>query len=230
MKTLLKLLSLLAMMVLAGSAPANSITGRYATITIDGNMSDWLSTDVMYPASQIGAGAPLNSTFTNAFVCNDTNNLYVALQTAGPAAITSNWTYNLYLDTDMNPSTGFNAGWMTGGYDRLVQYGSGGTTYSVFSFTGAAQNLWGWNFNNLITYSYSASTIEWAIPLSALGMTTNQLRMEFNVTGGDVTVETWAHLSEANVGTFTLGVIPEPLSLGLLAVGALVFFQLRRRA
>jgi len=31
----------------------------------------------------------------------------------------------------------------------------------------------------------------WSIPISALGLTTNQKRMEFNVTGDGVTTETW---------------------------------------
>ena len=50
--------------------------------------------------------------------------------------------------------------------------------------------------------------IEWAIPISSLGLTTNKMRMEFNVTGGDVTTETWAYQWESGVGTYTIAPPP----------------------
>ena len=125
----------------------------------------------------------------------------------------------------MTSTTGFNGGWMTAGYDHLVQYGASGTTYSTYSFTGAAQSDWGWNWLGLIGYSYSGLVTEWAIPISALGLTTNQMRMEFNVTGAGVTTETWAYQWESGVGTYTIAVVPEPGSVGLLALGIGALFM-----
>ena len=101
----------------------------------------------------------------------------------------------------------------------LVQYGAAGTTYSSYSFAGANQAAWGWNWVGLIGYSYSGLVTEWAIPISALGMTGNQMRMEFNATGTGVTTETWAYQWESGVGTYTIGVVPEPSAFGLLALG-----------
>ena len=133
-KSLLELSLILAALALPGVASAGNLEGRYATITLDGSLSDWQPGDVMYSASEIAAGAPLASTFTNVMVANDSNYVYIALQLPAPAAITNTWTYSVFLDTDMTSTTGFNGGWMGAGYDRLVQYGASGTTYSVYSF------------------------------------------------------------------------------------------------
>ena len=213
----LKAALLVATLTLAASAHAGNLTGRYATIALDGSLTDWQASDVMYSASEITAGAPLNATFTNVLVANDSNYLYVALQLPAPAAITNPWTYNLFIDADMNPATGFNGGWMSAGYDHLVQYGAAATTYSTYGFTGAAQSDWSWNWLGLINYSYSDLVIEWAIPISALGSPTNMIRMEFNVTGDGVTTETWAYQWESGVGTYTLASAP-PVTPPTLAV------------
>jgi PEP-CTERM motif len=227
-KTFLKLSLILTALVLPGVAPAGNLTGRYATITLDGSLSDWQPGDVMYSASEIGAGAPLASTFSSVSVANDSSYLYVAFQHPAPTTINDPWTYNLYLDTDMTLTTGFNGGWMTAGYDRLVQYGASGGSYSTFSFTGATQPTWGWNWLGLISYSYSDLVTEWAIPISTLGMTGDQMRMEFNTTGTGVTTETWAYQWESGAGAYTIATVPEPGSLSLLALGAL-FLGVRAR-
>ncbi len=214
----LRLTLLLGALALPCIASAGNLEGRYATITLDGTLSGWLPTDVLYSASEIGAGAPLASTFTNVMVANDSNYLYVALQLPAPASISNNWTYNLFLDTDMKGATGFNGGWMGGGYDHLVEYGASGTTYSVYSFSGAAQSDWTWNWLDVIQYAYSDYVIEWAVPLSALGTNTTQMKMEFDVTGGDVTTETWAYQWESGVGTYTLATPPSTSAPTLVAV------------
>ena len=217
--TILKLALVLTALALPVVLQAGNLTGRYATMTLDGSLSDWQSGDVMYSASEISAGTPLNSTFTSVSVANDSGFVYVAFQHPAPTTIADPWTTSVYLDTDMTSTTGFNGGWMINGYDRLVQYGASGTTYSAYGFTGATQPAWSWdNWLGLINYSYSGLVTEWAIPISALGLTGNQMRMEFNVTGGGAT-ETWAYQWESGVGTYTLAVMPEPGSASLLALG-----------
>jgi hypothetical protein len=229
-RTFLKLSLILVALALPAVAPAGNLTGRYTTITLDGSLSDWQPGDVMYSAPEIAAGAPLASTFTSVSVANDSSYVYVALQHPAPTAITDPWTTSVYLDTDMNPATGFNSGWMTAGYDRLVQYGASGTTYSVYSFSGANQSTWGWNWQGLISYSYSDLVTEWAIPISALGLTTDKMRMEFNATGAGVTTETWAYQFESGVGTYTIAVVPEPSSISLLVLGMGALFAGVKRA
>jgi hypothetical protein len=217
-RTLLKCFTLLLLLALTGAAQAGNLSGRYATINLDGNLSDWQPGDVMYSASEIGAGSPANSTFTNVLVANDSNYVYVAFRLSAPAAITNTWITSAYIDADMTSSSGFNGGWMTAGYDHLVQYGASGSTYSIYAFTGAAQSDWSWNWLGLISYSYSDLVIEWAIPISSLGLTTNTMRMEFNVSGGDVTAETWARQPESGVGTYTIATPPSPTPPTIAAV------------
>jgi len=207
-KTLLNLSLSLTVLVIPAVAFAGNLEGRYATITLDGSLSDWQTGDVMYSASEIAVGAPLESTFTNVMVANDSNYVYIALQLPAPATISNTWTYSVFLDPDMTSTSGFNGGWMSAGYNRLVQYGAAATTYSVYSFNGANQADWNWNWLELISYSYSDYVIEWAVPIGALGLTANKMRMEFNVTGTGVTAETWAYQWESGVGTYTVAAPP----------------------
>jgi len=223
-RILLNLSLSLAVLALPGVSFAGNLEGRYATITLDGSLSDWQPSDVMYSVSEISAGTPLNSTFTSVSVANDSSFVYVAFQHPAATTISDPWTTSVYLDTDMTSTTGFNGGWMSAGYDHLVQYGASGTTYSVYNFTGAAQPDWGWNWLGLINYSYSGLVTEWAIPISALGMTGNQMRMEFNATGPGVTTETWAYQWESGVGAYTLAAIPEPSFASLLVLGIAAWF------
>lgn len=190
------------------AAWAGNLSGRYATITLDGSLADWQSGDTMYRANEIAAGAPLASSFTNVMVANDANFIYVALQLPAAASISNSWTTSIFIDADMKAATGFNGGWMSAGYDHLVQYGAAGAVYSVYSFTGAAQGDWTWEWVGLIEYAYTDQVMEWAIPIGSLGLTTNQLRMEFSVSGEGITTETWAYQWESGVGTYTLASAP----------------------
>lgn len=175
--------------------------GRYEAVTPDGNLGEWEGGDVFYADAEIIDGLPLNSTYSSISVVNDNDNLYVGMQLKGPSSITSNWVHELYIDSDMNPNTGFDAGWMTGGYDRLVQYGSGGTVYSIYSFTGGSQSEWSWNFLGTINYGFNENVIEWSIPRSYLGAAT-VMRLEFRVGSGGVSVETWAHHTESEAKAY----------------------------
>lgn len=175
--------------------------GRYAAITLDGSMADWTVADVFYSDPEIADGAPLSSTYSSISVANDDTYLYIGLKLKAPSSINSNWLHELYIDSDVNPTTGFNAGWMSGGYDHLVQYGSGGSVYSIYAFNGASQSAWSWDYKGTIGYSYNGDVIEWAIPRSVLG-NTSIVRLEFHVSGGDVTTETWAHQIESDAKAY----------------------------
>lgn len=197
---------LIGVFVTGSNALGGNITGRFATITVDGRLDEWMPTDVMYPAAEIGAGQPPASTYSSISVCNDGAKLYVGLQLKDASSIKSTWTHNLFIDSDLNPNTGYRGSksWMAGGYDRLVQYGAGGAVYAVYEFAGAEPGEWKWKPVGDLTYSYKGEVIEWAIPLPLLGLTGKKMRLEFSVSGGEVTVETWAHLSEASAGVYTL--------------------------
>lgn len=192
----------------ASLAAAATSTGRYAVITVDGALSDWGPADVFYADADITDGLPLASTYSAISLANDTNNLYIGLQLKAPSTIFANWTHSLYIDSDMNPATGFNAGWMTHGYDRLIQYGAGGGVYSVYAFTGGTQAEWAWNFLGTFTYAYDQDRIEWVIPRAMLGGST-EARMLFNTSGGDVGGNpTWAYHTESGAKSYTFAQIP----------------------
>jgi hypothetical protein len=175
--------------------------GRYVTITLDGSLTEWLSGDLLYADSEITDGAPLNSTYSAVYAANDTNYLYIGLVMKATSSIFSNWTHSLYIDTDNNPATGYNAGWMSGGYDRLVQYGVGGTAYNIFSFNGGTQSAWSWNFVTNISYAYTDTVIEWAVPRSALGYG-SEMRLQFVTDGSGISIETWAAEYESEAKTY----------------------------
>ncbi len=181
--------------------------GRFTTISMDGNLAEWQPGDVLYDDSEISDGSPDNSTYSEVSMANDQNYLYVGLQLKAAGSIFSDWLHTLYIDSDMNPATGFNNGWMSGGYDRLVQYGGGGGTYSIYTFTGGSQSEWSWSFTDVISYAYDGAGIEWAIPRSALGGSTAS-RVEFQTGGGSVSVETWAHQAEAQAKVYTFALTP----------------------
>jgi len=195
----------------SGALLAGNLNGTFKIVKLDGSLSDWTSSDLMYPDSEIGNGAPANTVYTNIYVANDDHYFYVGyeLKGTGGAAVTNAWIRRLYLDTDMDADTGFDSGWMTGGYDRLVQYGASGTVYSVYAFEGGTnQNIWDWDWLGLMEHASSpdGKILEWKIPRDRLGLaSTNTLdvRLEFNVTEGGVILETWAHSSESQVGTYT---------------------------
>jgi hypothetical protein len=181
--------------------------GRFAPIVLDGSLMEWTAGDVFYTDAEIGEGEPLNSTFSAVYVANDQTYLYVGLQLKANSSILSNWTHTLFIDTDLNPATGFNSGWMSGGYDRLVQYGAGGGSYGVFSFGGGNQAAWSWNFADEIGYAYNGSVVEWAIPRSALGGST-AMKLECITENGSVTVQTWAHETEALARIYAMSATP----------------------
>jgi len=221
-----KLMPFIAVLFIAVSVNADNITGAYKTITMDGSSADWTGADVMYPDAQITDGAPLTTTYSEVSLCNDNANLYAGLATKGTGggSINNGCVRELYIDNDLNPATGFNAGWMSAGYDRLVQYGAGGGSYSIYEFNGASQSDWAWNFEGTINYSYSADFIEWSIPLNLINLANHQAKLEFHVTGGSVSTETWAYEWESSVGTYTQS-IPEPFVLGFVLLPLLALIR-----
>lgn len=226
--------ALATLLMLAATAPPGSaavVVGNLKTITLDGDLSDWDSSDIMYPDSIIGEGLPARTSYRDIYVAHDDDYLYVALhfKDTGGGAVTNNWYNRLYLDVDMDGNTGFDGGWMVGGYDQTVWYGD--YTWSRYGFTGADQSSYTWSWSNLITYGYSETVAEYRVSRSGLGLihAGDQVLLEFQTSGGDVTVETWAHQAEINVYTYQFGSVPEPATFALVGLGVLALRWSRRR-
>lgn len=200
------------------------LSGTFKTITLDGSLADWSNPgDVLYDSAEITVGGAYDALS----LANDAANLYIGMDTsaAGGGSVNNAWTHSIYFDTDMNANTGFDSGWMTFGYDRLVQYGASGTTYSVYEFSGATQANWGWTFLNTISYSFADDIAELSVPLSNLGVTGNDMKVTFNANPG---VDTWAASWEGASETYTVA-IPEPTTLSMVvALGGAILFIRRK--
>jgi len=182
-------------------------------IVVDGSLDDWnIPSSTFYTDAQITDGSPANSSYEAVYLTNDAANLYIGLDTKGSGGgdIGNTWFHNIYLDTDMDATSGFNSGWMAHGYDRLLQYGGSGGAYSLYEFGGTAQSSWAWNFLGLVKYAYSNDVAEISVSLPSLGLSGSSFVVELNVTGTGVSTETWASQYESDAKTFTLSTSPPP--------------------
>jgi hypothetical protein len=133
-----------------------------ATITVDGNLSDWSSLRP-YPLKQAdtnGATDPLD--FLQGWTANDSSNFYFAIQNAN--TFTLNWGTTLYIDTDCNRSTGYIGGGSNFpvGAEYMIQ---GGTLYP---YTGTGTN-WSWGTGVAVTTAVSGTNVEYSVAKTSLG-------------------------------------------------------------
>ena len=94
--------------------------GTYKHITIDGDFSDWAGVPVAFTQP---ADTTLSIAYTNIFVANDENYLYIrfAISTSDDP-FTSH--QNMFFDADANTATGYPAGGYVGS-EMLIQGGAG---------------------------------------------------------------------------------------------------------
>jgi hypothetical protein len=118
MKTTTHLSSLTAIAVSLLTLTCNA--GTYKHVTIDGDFTDWAGVPVAYTQPP---DTTLTIAYTNIYVANDENYLYIRF-----AIATSDdpftWRQNMFFDTDANTATGYPAG----GYvssEMLIQGGAG---------------------------------------------------------------------------------------------------------
>lgn len=219
----------------AGVANADLI-GSYKTFDLaePGWWNGWDTTDIIYEGADFDAPTPADAGWLEMFMANDSDYLYIGWDVPEDgASIENDWVRRVYFDTDQDGGTGWNSGWMTHGYDFMIQYGQDfGTTHSVFEFTGATQDDWSWGFIDTMTYTFddTEGRVGLRIALADLGLDPedkDQIQVQVHVTGGDVTAEGWATNPES--GNSWYQVIPEPGTMGLLAIGFLGVMGLRRR-
>lgn len=131
-------------------------------ILVDGNLSDWNSL-VPFPADPADQTAPENLLdWIRIRMAHDNQNLYIAV--SNKSAIQFNWAYNLYLDTDLNSNTGFQASYaFTGvGAEYLIQ------SDLVYRYTGTGGN-WSWEFLGSAQSAINGSNVEMAMPRALIG-------------------------------------------------------------
>lgn len=130
----------------------------------DNDRSDWVSLPSYQPDS---TGDAPDIDFIGLQIAHDGTNIYFRLTFAAQTtAQFYGFKHNLYLDTDLDRATGFfgSGGFLSTGSDYLIQGGS------YFSFAGAAQGDFTWNFLGGVVYDdFPTTDIEVAIPRSAIG-------------------------------------------------------------
>lgn len=93
----------------------------YRTITIDGDMSDWLGVPAYVNDPNNDGGTPEG---TALYLANDDDYLYVRVTIEAGAAIQAPGGYNVFVDTDGDSGTGFTAfGSPNFGSELLLQNG-----------------------------------------------------------------------------------------------------------
>lgn len=205
-----------AMLVFAGTAFAN-----FTTITIDGDFSDWASVPVLDsdPADNVGS-----VDLADIQIANDNVNLYIRATYHGALAQST----FIALDIDQNTATGFDI-------FSLGLIGSEAGWQNDFAFaqdTGVYNSgtLSGDNFGGghaLMSPFGDSSSREWSI---SLGATITAGGAVFPDDAFDILI--WTDVGAGDVSapiSYTLAVIPEPATAGLLLLGALGMIARRRR-
>lgn len=139
-------------------------TGYYAQITMDGDFADWASVPAFYDES--GTNDYADGAFDCRYVkcANDGTAFMLMWETREALAFGgAAWGYQWYLDTDRSATSGFHGagGWMTNGYDYLLE---GATLYR---YTGDGQS-WSWAAAGAGTYAYLSNRIELAVARAGL--------------------------------------------------------------
>jgi len=145
-------------------SPPQPPTGYYANISINGNFSDWADIPVFY-TDPTGDVAEADYDCEIYKTANNRSSLFLYYEMRG--TITAfGWPYQTFVDSDNDPLTGFNGGWMTHGYDYLIQ----GSWYFPFN-GGTNQSLWSWDTSATVygSHAFTGNKVELNVPRSAFG-------------------------------------------------------------
>lgn len=147
------------------ATPTGGSGGTGTTIAVDGALGDW---------SGVSAIATGSSGVQSLKVTNNGTNLYVAVSGTG-----LNVKGQLFLDTDNNRLTGYNAaGWTASGFES-------GAEYMIENNVVYRNNGAGWSWTNVRTLAASefvrnGNAIELSVPLSTLSLANgNTIRAGF---------------------------------------------------
>lgn len=156
-------------------APYSKSGYGYSTITpppsiaVDGNFADWVDSDLVLtdPSGDVSAGDIVD--WESLWLRSQDGSLFLSYQTAAAVDMANNgWRYEMFLDTDMRPSTGFKG--LDGGFgigaDYLLE------NQSVFKYAGGGTD-WSWTQVGTYTSAYNGGRVEIAVLDSLLGLNAN---------------------------------------------------------
>lgn len=137
------------------------VEAQAAAITVDGSSSDWK--DIPAAGKDSDDVSNPNTDLKSAYVTGDSDYLYLRVDVYGKVDPSSCW-YYVYLDTDQDPSTGFNAGGWKMGADYRIYIDKGVSCIQKFMGTEQGQDVWGWgqeaNGAQTIKIAYKAEVLE----------------------------------------------------------------------
>ncbi|HRJ51231.1 MAG TPA: hypothetical protein PLE99_00585 [Candidatus Thiothrix moscowensis] len=147
-------------MYTASGSSTSGISNPVSSLTTDGNLADWSSltsfgTD---PADVSGTSNPLD--WLEGWMAHNSSNLWLAYRTRNNVNTSGFWGYQVYLDTDSNPASGYQRG--TVGAEYLLE----GSTLWRYSGDGTS---WSWTQQGTSTYAINGQTAEFSLPRSWLG-------------------------------------------------------------
>jgi len=143
----------------------DDVANSGATITVDGALTEWsaLRPFPLKVDDTTGATNPID--FEQVSVANNTTNIYFGIKNAN--AITFNWGYYIYIDSDNSSATGYKggAGTFPLGADYMIE---GNTLYS-YAGTGTT---FVWNTVATLIPTVSGTTAELAVAKTQIGSPT----------------------------------------------------------
>ena len=143
------------------SSTAQTVSNAF-TPTIDGVLSDWSNaTSFGFDGNDITvAGAQAD--WLEAWMAHDNNNLYLAYRNDGPINVATWWPWQVFLDTDNNSETGYQADGI--GADFILQ------GRSLSKYTGTGSN-WSWEALSLVDNALgdNGQQVELRLPRNLLG-------------------------------------------------------------
>ncbi|MGC1181783.1 spherulation-specific family 4 protein [Legionella sp.] len=142
-------------------------------------------------AAAIGSLATTNihATISNPQVSNDANNLYFSYTESKSFTY-----YHVFIDSDMNPATGYSIG----GIGANLMLENNGLSKST-----ANGSSWSWSYLAKAPFTNSNNTLNWSLPLSTLGtLTCNQpINIVYNAQNASGSGDTSAIINhKINVG------------------------------
>jgi len=150
--------SIIVQTIAESQIPSNPVT----QINVDGLTGEW--TALRYfdddPDDVTGAENPVD--YLRAAMAHDAGFFYLTFSNDGQdLALLQDWLFTVYIDTDSNPSTGYQSG-LAIGADHMQQ-GS-----AVHSYSGTGED-WVWTPLANTPRAASGNTVEMAIPRQAIG-------------------------------------------------------------
>ena len=148
-------------------AETNSeVVSNALTPTLDGNLNDWSQTTSFGIDGNDISAAGAQADWLEAWMAHDSNNLYIAYKNDGPINTGTWWPWQVYLDTDNNPQTGYLNGGI--GADFILQ------GKSLARYTGNGSN-WSWESQAVVDFATgdSGKQVELKLPRSVLGNTSD---------------------------------------------------------